>query len=229
MRSRLIGIANALATQTSLATDPIELDDDPTLFGDASVSWIAVDDAAHALAAATLVVQQWRDEPGHRPDSVAILVPSQELGVALTRLLQDQDIDSNHVFPTMRQVTDPRNAGSRRLDRPHKVTFIPHDQRLKVCTIHSFKGWDADSVVLVLPPTGPRRSTFAYYVALTRAQTRLAVVALDDPHRLRPLFDDLDISASIELRDRARDWIRAAERPPSVGVQASRRELVPPE
>ena len=67
---------------------------------------------------------------------------------------------------------DPNHGRSWLIARTHKDSFRVGDSRLKVSTIHSFKGWDANRVIFVVP--GPRaipsqREPAAIYVGMTRS------------------------------------------------------------
>ena len=70
-----------------------------------------------------------------------------------------------------------------------KLRFTMDNANLKICTIYSFKGWEAKNVILVIPPqkkgtadTTPFARTRAYikpeiiYTAITRAKTNLFVI-----------------------------------------------------
>ena len=183
LRLRHANIASALGASRRLPTERIELDEGmPTLFSDDDAKWASVPDTAAALAVARDVLERWRAADGYRTDGTVVLVPSIPIGRALVTLLSEGDIETNHVFPEGSDEADGRRR---------KLSFVPHDQRVKVATIHSFKGWEADDVVVIEPPSGGARSAAAVYVALTRPKSRIVVVASSDPHQLRQHFDDL--------------------------------------
>lgn len=114
---------------------------------------------------------------------VAIVVPEVNFGSALVRLLAERGISSNHVFPvasTGALIDDGlpfEGEEAWRISQAGKTAFAYADSRLKVSTVHSFKGWEASRVILVLPFGNPTPHTAAVvYVGLTRSSGDLAVV-----------------------------------------------------
>lgn len=78
--------------------------------------------------------------------------------------------------------------------RAAKTHFTTACQNLKISTIHSFKGWESDTVILILQPNveneerfegyeiQERENTHALiYTALTRAKRNLFILNLDNP------------------------------------------------
>jgi UvrD-like helicase C-terminal domain len=206
LRLRHANIATTLGASRRLPTAKIELDEGvPALFSDDDAKWASVPDAAAALAVARDVLERWRAADGYRTDGTVVLVPSNPIGRALVTLLGEGDIETNHIFSM-----GPGEVDGRR----RKLSFGPHDQRVKVATIHSFKGWEADDVVLVEPPSGGSQSAAAVYVALTRPKSRIVVVASTDPYQLRQHFDELLAEPDPAVVTRAEELIaqaRAAE------------------
>jgi hypothetical protein len=186
LRQRHANIASALGLKRKLPTEPITLDDDiPTLFSDEDAQWVHVADEVAGVAAVMDIVMSWQRRAGYRPDGTVILVPSSRLGRAVVEAFATFDIDSNHIFPAPGEPGDMRTRKRRR-----KASFVPDDQRLKVATIHSYKGWEADDVIILEPPSGRETSPAALYVALTRPRSRLVVVASVDDYGLSSMFDE---------------------------------------
>ncbi|MNY72039.1 hypothetical protein D3C86_2105030 [compost metagenome] len=52
------------------------------------------------------------------------------------------------------------------------------DGRLKMCTIHSYKGWESLNIVLFIPPSHPDLEALdaIVYTAMTRARQKLYVL-----------------------------------------------------
>jgi hypothetical protein len=206
LRRRHADIATALGAARGLPTDRIELDDEAEgLFQEAPAQWIAVEDTANAIAATRSLLESWRQADGYRTDASVVLVPSARVGRALVALLREGDIECNHIFPP-----DEAEARSR------KVAFVPHDQRAKVATIHAFKGWEAEDVIVVEPPYGGSRSAAALYVALTRSKSRLAIVASADPYELQKHFDIGASDADSRLRWRAAELLKTTSHDPTI-------------
>jgi KaiC/GvpD/RAD55 family RecA-like ATPase len=109
---------------------------------------------------------------GLKPADIVILTPNQSDGWAVATALEAQGMAVNHILSA-----DDGQVG-RRQRRFRKRTFAPEDERLKVSTIHSFKGWELNTV-LVLTPVNDHfweaQSPYLFYVAMTRARQNLIV------------------------------------------------------
>jgi len=124
----------------------------------------------------TAVVRQ-RVLSGINPSQIAVLVSTHETGLEAEHRIEAAGIDVCSVC-----VEDPERDTSR------KRAFWRLDPRLKLSTVHSFKGWEADVVVALLPgplsspvgPSGQNASAQAenlLHVALTRTRAVIEVIA----------------------------------------------------
>ncbi len=92
---------------------------------------------------------------GHVPFSdVTLLVGSRELGVQCVERLESKNIKVAHVFGEA--------------SRERKQAFFMGDARVKVCTIHSFKGWETRALVVHVARGSSVRDHRLNYVALSR-------------------------------------------------------------
>ncbi|SEJ92858.1 UvrD-like helicase C-terminal domain-containing protein [Deinococcus reticulitermitis] len=107
---------------------------------------------------------------GAQPTDIAVLLPDHRMGLAFVEALEPLGISVNHVF------TDDQD------DKRQKYAFWMGDARLKACTVHSFKGWEARHVVAVLDTPGhlSREQAMLAYTAITRAQGSLTVLNLSE-------------------------------------------------
>lgn len=106
---------------------------------------------------------------GVNPSQIAVLVPTHKIGLSLESRFDEAQIDYCSLC-----TNDPES------DRSGKHAFWRLDPRLKLSTVHSFKGWEADVVVVAItqvPPSAKERELL--YVALTRTRAIIQVVA---PH-----------------------------------------------
>jgi superfamily I DNA/RNA helicase len=109
----------------------------------------------------------------HSPSDIALLVPDRATGMAGLERFERRGIGVNHVFE------DEEEARYHR----HKKAFWMGDGRLKMCTIHSFKGWEARTIVLFIPgewPAGDGILDRLVYTAITRTRENL-IVFNDNP------------------------------------------------
>ncbi|MDW7690436.1 AAA family ATPase [Flammeovirgaceae bacterium SG7u.111] len=97
------------------------------------------------------------------PSDMVFLIPNKEIGTDAVRLFgENYNIEANHVF-----------------DRKHKKSFWMGDGRLKISTIHSFKGWELRNIVLLIPEAGHeslRKLDSMVYTAITRTRQNLIVI-----------------------------------------------------
>lgn len=105
------------------------------------------------------------------PQDIVVLLPNHARGREMADAFADQGFAVNHVFGT---------NGSDAISRRHKKTFFMDAGRLKMSTIHSFKGWEMANVIIVTPESDgaiPPGSSLdlLLYTAITRAQNTLFV------------------------------------------------------
>lgn len=186
-----IKLATVFAEKWSLQTLPLEAADDGLLPPDAAVSTINAMRPADAAAAVLGVLRTWQAEPDYRARDAALVVPDKAIGEALVRLLAEHGVSTNHVFAVSRTgalMEAPMwNADDPpwRIAQAHKTAFAFGDARLKVSTVHSFKGWEAGRVIFILPfKAAPARSAGLVYVGMTRSRGELVLVGRISQYRL---------------------------------------------
>jgi superfamily I DNA and RNA helicase len=100
---------------------------------------------------------------------IVILMPSHQTGKECVKMFLDKKIEVNHVFC---------------LEHDDKVqtqkkAFWMGDGRLKICTIHSFKGWELLNIVIFIPSKAPQSNEkldSMIYTAITRTRGNLIVL-----------------------------------------------------
>lgn len=100
------------------------------------------------------------------PQDIAVLVSTHAEGWSLVKMIEQQGIKVNHVFEDEER------------SHQHKKAFWMGDSRLKMSTIHSFKGWEILNVIIVTPPDGyglEESIDSLLYVAITRPRQNLIV------------------------------------------------------
>ena len=102
---------------------------------------------------------QLKSGEGH-PSDIVILLPTKSMGMEAAEYFdKNLHIKVNHVFR-------------------HKKAFRLGDSRLKMSTIHSFKGWEAVHVILLIPEEwkGLGNLDAFVYTAMTRTRENLIVL-----------------------------------------------------
>jgi hypothetical protein len=100
------------------------------------------------------------------PQDIVFLVPSHQEGWDLVDLFKSHGVESNHVFEDEER------------SHHHKKSFWMGDSRLKISTIHSFKGWELQNVVLLTPINVlPDDASLdrVIYTAITRSRQNLII------------------------------------------------------
>ena len=107
------------------------------------------------------------------PSDIAILVFNHKQGQDIINFLREKrpEIDINHIFDD-----DNNNHYS------NKKSFWMGDGRLKICTIHSFKGWEIDNVFILIPRDEFIKDELTY-VAMTRAKKKLYILNQNDRYK----------------------------------------------
>ncbi|OPX58333.1 MAG: hypothetical protein A4E25_01751 [Methanobacterium sp. PtaB.Bin024] len=97
---------------------------------------------------------------GYEPSEIVILLPKNQMGAEAVRFSQEHGIDTNHVFVTNKD----------RKWRNKRISQV-NDHRLKISTIHQFKGWESANVILLLPEHwngADKNMDSVVYTAMTR-------------------------------------------------------------
>lgn len=107
-----------------------------------------------------------------RPSEIAILLPKKQMGAEVVEFFTEKGIPCDHVFVT-------KNS---RKWRNKKISILG-DERLKISTIHQFKGWESPNVILVIPEhwSGDDKNLDSVvYTAMTRTLQNLIVLNCND-------------------------------------------------
>ena len=95
------------------------------------------------------------------------LVPTHKEGRRLVEFFETKNVRVNHVFED--EEKSHRN----------KKSFWMGDPRLKMCTIHSFKGWELLNIVLITPTDDQFQNgslNHMIYTAITRSRQNLVII-----------------------------------------------------
>ncbi len=114
-----------------------------------------------------LIAINWlTKKKGIHPQDIVVLIPTHSEGWELVKLFEKHKIAVNHVFE------DDNKS------HHHKKSFWMGDSRLKMCTIHSFKGWELRNVIVLTPPDTYEEIEDLdklFYIAITRSRQNLII------------------------------------------------------
>lgn len=105
---------------------------------------------------------------GESASDIVILLPNHKIGLDCVRYFENKNVKVNHIF----------ELGIEKWTHSHKKAFWMGDSRLKMSTIHSFKGWELMNVIIFLPLNSPEsnlRLDAILYTALTRTRKNLVI------------------------------------------------------
>ena len=106
---------------------------------------------------------------GYNPTDMVILLPNHKYGQECVAYFKKLNIEGNHVF----------ESDSETHFHPHKKAFWMGDSRLKMSTIHSFKGWELLNIILFIPERAPesnKKLDAIVYTAITRTRENLIIL-----------------------------------------------------
>ena len=143
------------------------LEDNPVLLHSQHIIWLNMDESEWQYYIYNAFLRLKKE--GYSASDMVILLPSHKLGKVAVDLFREKQIEVNHVFE---EDTEARY-------HPHKKAFWMGDGRLKMSTIHSFKGWELLNIVLFIPAKAPetnKRLDALVYTALTRTRENLIIL-----------------------------------------------------
>lgn len=123
----------------------------------------------------TFTQEQIDSKDSFKPSEIVILLPKNMMGTELVEFFENKGISSDHIFLT-------RNGSKW---RNKKISSIS-DERLKISTIHQFKGWESPNVILLIPEHwngGNKNLDSVVYTAMTRTLQNLIVLNCNDRYR----------------------------------------------
>ncbi|OFX27976.1 MAG: hypothetical protein A2033_18375 [Bacteroidetes bacterium GWA2_31_9] len=144
-----------------------KLEDNPVLWHSHHIVWLNIEES------------EWQDyvynsflrlkKENYSPSDMVILLPSHKLGKIAVDLFREKKVEINHVF----------EEDSEARYHPHKKAFWMGDGRLKMSTIHSFKGWELLNIVLFIPSRAPesnKKLDAIVYTAITRTRENVIIL-----------------------------------------------------
>lgn len=160
----------------------------------------------------TIKYQQINLGEGHASD-IVILLPTKNMGIKAVEAFKKQNIDVNHVFEHDEQAKFHR----------HKKAFWLGDSRLKISTIHSFKGWEALHVIMLIPRRWRQSENLdsIVYTAMTRSRKNLIILNSHDRYwefgehlnqTENLIEDEMEISSDLDENE-LEDWIETLPYP----------------
>ena len=143
-------------------------------FFDPHLAWREVDSFELAKDKIWQTVNWLTKNQSIHPQDIIVLVPTHFEGWQLVEYFKQHKIQVNHVF-------EDENKSHQ-----HKKAFWMGDSRMKMSTIHSFKGWELLNVIILTPPDGHRLESqmdYLLYIAITRARQNIIVFNRNSKYR----------------------------------------------
>ena len=107
---------------------------------------------------------------GISPSDITVLVMDKYFGLDLVSTFRSKGMNVNHIFDP-----DPKNQ------KTLKELFWMKNSLLRMCTVHSYKGWESKCIILVIPDENNmvfKRDTVhsIVYTGMSRALDSLCVI-----------------------------------------------------
>lgn len=144
-----------------------KIEDNPVLLHSQHIVWLNINEIEFEDFIYKSYLRLKKAE--YSPSDIVILIPNHKLGKTIVATFKEKNIEVNHVFE--------ENSETRY--HPHKKAFWMGDSRLKMSTIHSFKGWELLNIILFIPAKSPESNAkldAIIYTALTRTRENLIVL-----------------------------------------------------
>ena len=136
---------------------------DGNLF-DPKLLWRNISNLSIALEKIFIAFQWLTKKQGIHPSEIVILIPTHEEGLKFKKYFENRKINVNDVFE------------EKKGNKKHKHSFWMGDSRVKMSTIHSFKGWELLNVILLTPDNEEYPNIdYLMYIAITRTRENLIV------------------------------------------------------
>ena len=113
---------------------------------------------------------------GESPSDIVILLPNHKIGMECVKFFENKNIYVNHIFDNV----------CKSQKHIHKKAFWMGDGRLKMSTIHSFKGWELMNIIIFLPNNAPesnKKLDSILYTAFTRSRKNLIIFNSHDRYK----------------------------------------------
>lgn len=152
-----------------------------TLFSESSVIWKNVnpDDWDAEIFEAYMSLKN----KGANDSDIVVLVPTNEMGLRVAEFFRAYNKKTDHLF--------------RENDKNSNKRIFASDNRMKISTIHSFKGWEARNVIIWIPEKWSHGENLdsVIYTAITRTMQNLII--LNTAERYHHLGEDMEENIDI--------------------------------
>ena len=111
------------------------------------------------------------------PSDIVILVPTHKIGWEIVEIFEKIKYRVNHVFEKPDEFDEHQNR-KKKIYKHNKKSFWMGDGRLKICTIHSFKGWEIMNTILLTPLNDEKSNSkidYLIYTSITRTRMNIIV------------------------------------------------------
>lgn len=169
MPTKVAEMSNEFSDQFELNQElrVAKIEGTPVLFHSQHIVWLNINDEQWLDYVYKSFLRLQKEE--YNPSDIVILLPSHSYGKEAVSFFKSKNIEINHVF----------EDDSEARYHPHKKAFWMGDSRLKISTIHSFKGWELLNIILFIPKRASesnKKLDAIIYTAITRTRENLIVL-----------------------------------------------------
>lgn len=181
--------------------------------------WADLESEIEGVEAVPFAVRLIQEQfPSTHPSDIVVLTVRREIGLRIVGSLVG-DFGQNsvkHIFGD--NLATERHGTDHHVVRKQKLAFHQADGRFKACTIHSFKGWESEHVVIVWPPfaanTDEERAKVAslFYTGASRCKKGMIILNANPEYRRfkDETWNDFMEAIGSEKQDQWRERVAAA-------------------
>ena len=148
--------------------------------------WIDVNNMDNAKTKILKVLNYLDNEKKHDFSDTAILVSEHKDGIELKKFILNEfknKIGISDVFVN-KSSKDPRD---KIIEKQKKILFTVRTNKLKMCTIKSFKGWERRNIIILTmadkDQINKQKYDFEMYTSLTRVREKLFIINLSERYK----------------------------------------------
>ncbi len=174
---------NPLIDKNTSSQNVLPFDSDP------QSKWSNVDNNFEAKDKICKILKNLKNDLKIDISDIAVLVNNHDQGSELKKHIMEtfqEKIPISDIFHNdieLRQIAKKLFSVSDKVWDEKTKSYI-EGRKLKMCTIHSFKGWERRNVIILVPKNANKYFNKKFYTALTRVREKLIVVNISDRYKM---------------------------------------------